>query len=164
MASHLRPSLLVGFGGIEAIDAEFPYRVPIVDRGGDCRTPVCRPHFRFLDILGGETFLEKCRCNIFKQQREGLKIVQRPFGSCFRAFFAFFVSLDFSYWVNNFRGQVRSADVPPKHFSGKKKVYTIVETLLFFFSGSEALWCIPFFPDIWCIPFSLVFPGKWYTP
>ena len=23
------------------------------------------------------------------------------------------------------------------------------------FSGSEALWCIPFFPDLWCIPFSL---------
>ena len=23
---------------------------------------------------------------------------------------------------------------------------------------------IPFFPDLWCIPFSLVFPGKWYTP
>ena len=31
---------------------------------------------------------------------------------------------------------------------------------LFSFSGSEALWCIPFFPDLWCIPFSLVFPGK----
>ena len=26
-------SLLVGFGGIGAVDAEFPYRVPIVDRG-----------------------------------------------------------------------------------------------------------------------------------
>ena len=35
---------------------------------------------------------------------------------------------------------------------------------VFSFSGSEALWCIPFFPDLWCIPFSLVFPGKWYTP
>ena len=33
MASHLRLSLLVGFGGIEAVDTEFPYRVPIVDRG-----------------------------------------------------------------------------------------------------------------------------------
>ena len=30
--------------------------------------------------------------------------------------------------------------------------------------GSEALWCIPFFPDLWCIPFSLVFPGKRYAP
>ena len=34
----------------------------------------------------------------------------------------------------------------------------------FSFSGSEALWCIPFFPDLWCMPFSLVLPGKWYTP
>ena len=34
----------------------------------------------------------------------------------------------------------------------------------FSFSGSEALWCIPFFSDLWCIPFSLVFLGKWYTP
>ena len=33
MASHLRLSLLSRFGGIEAVDAEFPYRVPIVDRG-----------------------------------------------------------------------------------------------------------------------------------
>ena len=33
MAGHLRLSLLVGFGGIEAIDTEFPYQVPIVDRG-----------------------------------------------------------------------------------------------------------------------------------
>ena len=49
--------------------------------------------------------------------------------------------------------------------TGKKKVYTTtVETLRFSFSGSEALWCIPFFPDLWCIPFSLVFPGKGYTP
>ena len=48
--------------------------------------------------------------------------------------------------------------------TGKKRVYTTVETLLFSFSGSEAPWCIPFFPDLWCIPFSLVFPGKWYTP
>ena len=31
MASHLSLSLLGGFGGIEAIDTEFPYRVPIVD-------------------------------------------------------------------------------------------------------------------------------------
>ena len=47
----------------------------------------------------------------------------------------------------------------------KKKVYTTtVETPPFSFSGSEALWCIPFFPDLWRIPFSLVFPGKWYTP
>ena len=34
----------------------------------------------------------------------------------------------------------------------------------FSFSGSEAPWCIPFFPDLWCRPFSLVLPGKWYTP
>ena len=33
VASHLRLSLLVGFGGIEAVDTECPYRVPIVDRG-----------------------------------------------------------------------------------------------------------------------------------
>ena len=33
VASHLRLSLLVGFGGIEAVDTEFPYRVPIGDRG-----------------------------------------------------------------------------------------------------------------------------------
>ena len=33
LAGHLKLSLLVGFGGIEAVDTEFPYRVPIVDRG-----------------------------------------------------------------------------------------------------------------------------------
>ena len=33
VASRLRLSLLVGFGGIEAVDTEFPYPVPIVDRG-----------------------------------------------------------------------------------------------------------------------------------
>ena len=33
VASHLRLSLLVGFGCIEAVDTEFPYRVPVVDRG-----------------------------------------------------------------------------------------------------------------------------------
>ena len=31
------------------VDTEFPYRVCIVDRGVDCRDPVCRHHFRFLD-------------------------------------------------------------------------------------------------------------------
>ena len=36
------------------VDAEFPYRVRIVDRGVDCRDPVCRHHFRFL---------ENCHCN-----------------------------------------------------------------------------------------------------
>ena len=49
VASQLRLSLLLGFGETEAINTELPYRAPIVDRGGDCRTPVCRPHFRFLD-------------------------------------------------------------------------------------------------------------------
>ena len=29
----LRVSLVVGFGGIQAVDTEFPYRVLIVDRG-----------------------------------------------------------------------------------------------------------------------------------
>ena len=29
------------------VDTEFPYRVRIVDRGVDCRDPVCRHHFRF---------------------------------------------------------------------------------------------------------------------
>ena len=33
--------------GIQAVDTEFPYRVHIVDRGVDCRDPVCRPRFRF---------------------------------------------------------------------------------------------------------------------
>ena len=32
VASQLRP-ILVGFGAIQAIDADFPYRVPTVDRG-----------------------------------------------------------------------------------------------------------------------------------
>ena len=45
VASQLRPSLVVRFGGIQAIDAEFLYRVPIVNREDDCGTPVCRPHF-----------------------------------------------------------------------------------------------------------------------
>ena len=31
------------------VDAEFPYRARIVDRGVDCRDPVCRHRFRFLD-------------------------------------------------------------------------------------------------------------------
>ena len=31
VASHLELSLRVGFGGIEAVDTEFPYRFPIVD-------------------------------------------------------------------------------------------------------------------------------------
>ena len=50
-------------------------------------------------------------------------------------------------------------------FQGRKK-YTPPpwRPSFFSFSRSEALWCIPFFPDLWCIPFSLVFPGKWYTP
>ena len=33
------------------VDAEFPYRVRIVDRGVDCRDPVCRHRFRFLDVF-----------------------------------------------------------------------------------------------------------------
>ena len=31
------------------VDTEFPYRVRVVDRGVDCRDPVCRHRFRFLD-------------------------------------------------------------------------------------------------------------------
>ena len=31
------------------VDTELPYRVRIVDRGVDCRDPVCRHRFRFLD-------------------------------------------------------------------------------------------------------------------
>ena len=31
------------------VDTEFPYQVRIVDRGVDCRDPVCRHRFRFLD-------------------------------------------------------------------------------------------------------------------
>ena len=31
------------------VDTEFPYRVRIVDRGVDCRDPVCRHRFRFLE-------------------------------------------------------------------------------------------------------------------
>ena len=34
------------------VDTEFPYRVRIVDRGVDCRDPVCRHRFRFLEFLG----------------------------------------------------------------------------------------------------------------
>ena len=36
---------------LKAVDTEFPYRVRIVDRGVDCRDPVCRHRFRFLDSL-----------------------------------------------------------------------------------------------------------------
>ena len=32
-----------------AVDTEFPYRVRIVDRGVDCRDPLCRHRFRFLE-------------------------------------------------------------------------------------------------------------------
>ena len=35
------------------VDSEFPYRVRIVDRGVDCRDPVCRHRFRFPDIFRG---------------------------------------------------------------------------------------------------------------
>ena len=31
------------------VDTEFPYRVRIVDRELDCRDPLCRHRFRFLD-------------------------------------------------------------------------------------------------------------------
>ena len=34
------------------VDTEFPYRVRIVDRGVDCRDPLCRHHFRFCSHLG----------------------------------------------------------------------------------------------------------------
>ena len=43
------------FGGfcqsvwLPGVDTEFPYRVRIVDRGVDCRDPVCRHRFRFLE-------------------------------------------------------------------------------------------------------------------
>ena len=37
------------------VDTEFPYRVRIVDRGVDCRDPVCRHRFRFLDFFS-QTF------------------------------------------------------------------------------------------------------------
>ena len=33
------------------VDTEFPYRVRIVDRGVDCRDPVCRHRFQFLEFL-----------------------------------------------------------------------------------------------------------------
>ena len=33
------------------VDAEFLYRVRIVNRGVDCREPVCRHRFRFRDHL-----------------------------------------------------------------------------------------------------------------
>ena len=42
-SSQLRPSLVIGFGCIQAVDAEIPHCVPIVDRGtiaapvSDCR-------------------------------------------------------------------------------------------------------------------------------
>ena len=63
-------------------------------------------------------------------------------------------------------GGARRSLVQKEQIVGKKKkVYTTtVETLLFSFSRSKALWCIPFFPDLRCIPFALVFPGEWYTP
>ena len=41
VASQLRPSLVVGFGGIRAVDAEFPYRVPS-SMGGRLPNP-CLP-------------------------------------------------------------------------------------------------------------------------
>ena len=34
------------------VDTEFPYRVRIVDRGVDCRDPLCRNRFRFLEFCG----------------------------------------------------------------------------------------------------------------
>ena len=36
------------------VDTEFPYRVRIVDRGFDCRDPVCRHRFRLLDLAPDE--------------------------------------------------------------------------------------------------------------
>ena len=43
VASQLRPSLVVGFGGIQTVDTEFPYRVPIVDRGTIAVPPFADP-------------------------------------------------------------------------------------------------------------------------
>ena len=37
------------------VDTEFPYRVRIVDRGVDCRDPVCRHRFRFLEFVSGKS-------------------------------------------------------------------------------------------------------------
>ena len=51
------------------VDTEFPYRVRIVDRGVDCRDPVCRHHFRFpegkrlVQIQGGGTFGRRNQMN-----------------------------------------------------------------------------------------------------
>ena len=39
----------------------FRIGVPIVDRGGDCRTPVCRPHFRFLGLLSERQAQKRCK-------------------------------------------------------------------------------------------------------
>ena len=44
---------MVGFGGIQAIDAEFLCRVPIVDRATIAAPLFAAPRFRFLDHLLG---------------------------------------------------------------------------------------------------------------
>ena len=51
------------------VDTEFPYRVRIVDRGVDCRDPVCRHHFRFPDWpIREEHSMDKCRSRLKLQE------------------------------------------------------------------------------------------------
>ena len=50
VAVQLRLSLVIGFGGIQAGDTEFPYWVRIVDRGTIAAPLFAAPRFRFLDV------------------------------------------------------------------------------------------------------------------
>ena len=45
------------------VDTEFPYRVRIVDRGVDCRDPVCRHRFRFLEGSNSQQVLNPTPLN-----------------------------------------------------------------------------------------------------
>ena len=65
-----------------------------------------------------------------------------------------------------FKGGFVQRDASMRALCQGKKKYTPPpwRPPFFSFSGSEALWFIPLFPDLWCIPFSLVWPGKGYTP
>ena len=47
--------ILLGFASpsvASGVDTEFPYWVRIIDKGVDCRDPLCRHHFRSQEIRG----------------------------------------------------------------------------------------------------------------
>ena len=71
------------------VDTEFPYQVHTVDRGVDCRDPVCRHRFRFPDLRRvltrfWEAFLERVLRRVLRllqvlQLKKALTLQSLPF-------------------------------------------------------------------------------------